>query len=119
MINTHLGLLARERRMQVEALLGPDWLGSLDNPRVVLCGDFNAGPRSPVCRRLGARLRDAQMELTGRPPAATWFGRWPLGRIDHIFVGEGLRVVDAMVLSTELDKTASDHLPLLADLKLG
>jgi endonuclease/exonuclease/phosphatase family metal-dependent hydrolase len=117
-INTHLSLWPGERLSQAESLLGPDWLG---DPRAagpaVLCGDFNARPGSQVCRRLGARLRDAQLELAGRRPRGTWFGRWPMGRIDHVYLGEGLRVREVIVPATELDKTASDHLPLVVDLE--
>ncbi|MDP2057868.1 MAG: endonuclease/exonuclease/phosphatase family protein, partial [Thiobacillus sp.] len=53
-INTHLGLYPRERVAQVEALLGSDWLAHEQcHEPVILCGDFNASPSSPVCRRLG------------------------------------------------------------------
>ena len=50
-INTHLSLSPRERRIQAEALLGPEWLGHPDcrAPRV-LCGDFNAAPWFPVSK---------------------------------------------------------------------
>jgi endonuclease/exonuclease/phosphatase family metal-dependent hydrolase len=118
-IATHLGLLPGERLRQAEALLGPAWLGAAAaRGPVVLCGDFNALPGSPVCRRIVERLRDAQLELAGRPPRGTWFGRWPVGRIDHVFIGPGLRVADVVVPATELDKTASDHLPVVVELTL-
>ncbi|MDH3439007.1 MAG: endonuclease/exonuclease/phosphatase family protein, partial [Betaproteobacteria bacterium] len=52
-INTHLGLLPRERTVQIEALLGTEWLAHPDcRGPVILCGDLNARPASPVCRRL-------------------------------------------------------------------
>jgi endonuclease/exonuclease/phosphatase family metal-dependent hydrolase len=45
-INTHFGLGERERNRQMLALAGPDWLGAVPpGEPVVLCGDFNAGPR--------------------------------------------------------------------------
>jgi endonuclease/exonuclease/phosphatase family metal-dependent hydrolase len=72
-VNTHLSLHPLERRLQANALLGPDWMGGLARGEAaVLCGDFNALPWFPTCRRIGARLRDVQ---TGRPdyrPRGTW-----------------------------------------------
>jgi endonuclease/exonuclease/phosphatase family metal-dependent hydrolase len=63
-INTHLGLDQRERAAQVEALLGPDWLGNAQcRAPLILCGDLNASPSSPVCRRLAATLVDAQVSM--------------------------------------------------------
>jgi len=44
-VNTHLGLNAREKLLQIHALLGQDWLeGRTGTDPVVLCGDFNADP---------------------------------------------------------------------------
>jgi len=118
-LNTHLGLLARERRAQAEALLGPDWLGHPEcSGPAVLCGDFNALPSSPVCRRLRTRLNDAQIELESHRPRSTFFGRLPTARIDHVFVDSGLTVTDIEVPDSELVRVASDHLPLIVELRL-
>lgn len=117
--NTHLGLTARERRMQTEALLGAEWLGHPEclGP-VALCGDFNTLPSSPVSRLLRGRLRDAQLEYTRRPPRGTFSGRFPVVRLDYIFVSEDLEVVKADVPETSLTRVASDHLPLIVDLRI-
>lgn len=60
-VNAHIGLLAYERKLQVSALLGPDWTG---NPAckdpTILIGDFNAVPRSRAYRRMAERFTDAQ-----------------------------------------------------------
>ncbi len=118
LINTHLGLRQRERMLQVEALLGPDWLGGhAGHPPVVLCGDFNAFPRSDVYRRLGMRMRDAQRVLESHRPHATWFGRYPIGRIDHVFLDPSLNVVNVKVGISRLAQVASDHLPLMVDIR--
>ena len=117
-MNTHLGLLPRERRVQAEALLGPDWLGHPDcRGPVVLCGDFNAFPSSPACRRLRTRLHDAQIELDSHRPRSTFFGRFPTARIDHVFVDPGIEVLDIEVPDTELVRVASDHLPLIVEMR--
>ena len=118
-MNTHLGLLPRERKVQIEALLGSEWLAHPDcRGPVILCGDFNALPSSPVCRWLRRRLNDAQMELERHRPRGTFFGRFPAARIDHVFVDAGFDVVDIEVPDSEQARVASDHLPLIAEVNL-
>ena len=116
-INTHLGLLPGERRVQAEALLGDSWIGGMKcaAPKV-LCGDFNAMPSSPVYRSLSARLRDAQTMLHKQRPRKTYSGRYPTARIDHVFVGAGIEVLGVEVPSAHTARVASDHLPLVVDL---
>lgn len=118
-LNTHLGLSAKERGLQVDALLGEEWLGrpGLVSP-MILCGDFNALPATSVCRRLRGRLDDAQIKLDGHRPRSTWFGRYPFGRIDHVFVSDGIEVLGVEVPRTHLTRVASDHLPLIVDLRV-
>lgn len=119
LINTHLGLRHRERLAQIDALLGPEWLGSCnaDNGPLILCGDLNAIPRSSVCRRIGRHLLDSQSVLENHRPRATWFGRYPIGRIDHIFIEPRLSVFKAKVVNTRTARLNSDHLPLIVDLR--
>ena len=119
-INTHLGLSPRERAAQTEALLGDDWLAHpLCQAPVILCGDFNALPSSSVCRRLGGQLKDAQIEAQRHRPQATFSSRMPRMRIDHIFISPGLEVTGIEVPNSELARVASDHLPLLAEVRLS
>lgn len=118
-INTHLGLNRGERVTQAQALLGRDWYGGRDaDIPVVLCGDLNALPTSLAYRHLCRRLRDAQTVLSDQQPQATWPARWPLGRIDHVFVSRDVIVRDAVVLDDELACVASDHRPLLTTLEV-
>ena len=119
LINTHLGLWPGERRAQAGALLGADWLAHPDcRAPVILLGDFNALPQSPVCRMLRTRLHDVQIELRGHRPKKTLFGRYPSARIDHIFVDRGVAIDAVDVPESVLARTASDHLPLAVDLRL-
>lgn len=119
-INTHLGLLARERRAQVAALLGRGWLGHPDcRDPVVLLGDFNAVPRSGGYRALTRQLRDAQLARAGLRPAATFPALFPVLRLDHVFLRGDVRVVNAEVPRSVAARAASDHLPLVVDLELG
>lgn len=118
-INTHFGLNMNERQQQVRALLSERWLGDPEcTGPVVLCGDFNAMPHSAVWRALGRCLHDAQLQLENHRPRKTWFGRMPVGRIDHVFISDHFEVAAVQVASTALTRTASDHLPLIVDLKL-
>jgi len=118
-INTHLGLYPRERVAQIEALLGSDWLAHEQcQGSVMLCGDFNALPSSSVCRRLGSRLRDVQTVAQNHRPQGTYSSRFPSVRIDHIFIGPGLEVSGIEIPASELTRTASDHLPLIAEVRL-
>lgn len=119
-INTHLGLYPRERLAQVETLLGRDWLADerCRDP-VVLCGDLNAQPSSAVYRRLGARLRDVQNAASGHRPKGTFSSRVPALRIDHIFIGHGLEVTGIEIPSSQLARVASDHLPLVAEVRIA
>ncbi|MGE5297230.1 MAG: endonuclease/exonuclease/phosphatase family protein [Solirubrobacterales bacterium] len=119
LVNTHLGLSARERLVQVEALLGGQWLGQIDpSEPLVFCGDFNASPRSSIWKLCSQRYRDVQMSLAHYSPRCTWFSHYPLVRIDHIFVNSPFRVVQVDVGSDYLSRVASDHRPLVAELSL-
>jgi len=118
-LNTHLGLSRRERMAQVDALLGEEWLGheACRDP-VIFCGDLNAMPRSHTYRRLARRMRDVQDEAQEHRPRGTFSSRFPSMRIDHMFIGAGLVVDRIEVPDSELVRVASDHLPLLAELRL-
>ncbi|MEX2641952.1 MAG: endonuclease/exonuclease/phosphatase family protein [Acetobacterales bacterium] len=111
-ITTHLGLSAGERRLQLDALLGEEWLNhpGCSQPQLLL-GDFNAVPRSRAYRRLSKHLRDAQVVAGGRP-RPTYPAAMPLLPLDYIFVSPPLRVLQAGVLRTKLARVASDHLPV-------
>jgi endonuclease/exonuclease/phosphatase family metal-dependent hydrolase len=119
-VNTHLSLLSRrERLLQAEALLGEDWLGgrACKNP-VVVVGDLNAGAGSSAYGRLASELRDVQLEATLPRLQPTFHARLPMRRIDHIFVSPEIDVLHAEARRTPLARVTSDHLPLIADLRL-
>jgi len=119
MMNVHLSLWPHERRMQAVALMGKEWLSSEEcRPPLILCGDLNSLPGSPVYRHLTQTLRDAQYIANNRKHFNTWFGRYPLGCIDYIFVGPHIHIHGVKVPNTRLEKNASDHLPLVADLEI-
>ena len=121
-LTTHFGLLGAERIAQAEALLGTDWLGDpACRAPTVLLGDFNATGWSRSYRRLSERLTDAR-RLTGerrwRRGGASFPSRFPLLRIDHVFVSERVAVERVTVVDTPLAREASDHLPVLAEIRI-
>jgi endonuclease/exonuclease/phosphatase family metal-dependent hydrolase len=118
-INTHLGMLEAVRLRQIDALLGPDWLGHAGcREPVILTGDFNAVPRSRSYQRLAAGLHDAQTSLGASRRQPTFPSHAPLLRLDHIFVSRSIEVLKVETLRTPLARIASDHLPLLVDFRI-
>lgn len=119
-ITTHLGLGPYERVLQARALLGREWLAGIpENEPVLVCGDFNALPGSAPYRLLATRLRDAQTPAAGHRPAGTFSSLQPLLRLDHIFLSPQLERDRVRVVRNDVTRVASDHLPLVADLRVA
>ena len=117
-LNTHLGLFTAERKLQVEELMSERWLGSTEcQGPTILCGDFNATPRSPAMLTLKGELTDVQ-DLTKAKRLNTFAGRLPTLCIDHVLVRHVEAVSKVFVPNTELTRLASDHLPLVVDITL-
>jgi len=116
-VNTHLGLTRGERRLQAEALLGPEWLGHPDcaEPRV-LCGDFNMTHRRESTCFNGLCVREMWSRVG--PPPKTWPSLFPLLSLDRVFVSEGVEVESVRCPRDRLARLASDHLPVVATLRL-
>ena len=118
-VNTHLGLRFRERRQQVGAILGEDWLGQLgEDVPLIICGDLNALPASFVHKEICTRFQDVQAAVAEHRPLRTLYGRYPLGRIDHIFISSHFEAQQVEVPRSTLTRVASDHLPVWVDLKV-
>lgn len=119
LINTHFGLMEPERILQARALCGDQWLDHQEcrhRPRIV-CGDFNATPRSRAYRMLDGTLRDAQ-RIAGDPKVRTWPSVLPMVRYDHIFVGQGIKARRVEVPRTRRTTIASDHLPVVMEFEI-
>jgi endonuclease/exonuclease/phosphatase family metal-dependent hydrolase len=108
-VATHLGLSGRERLRHAEVLT--DLLVTHHHP-VVLGGDLNEGPDGPAASWIAERFWDAQ---AGDAGALTFPSADPRARIDYVFVSHGLAVESAWVAG---DPEASDHLAVVADLRL-
>lgn len=119
--SVHLGLRRAERLRHVpEVLAHLDRMASRYDARtVVLAGDVNEPAGGATWRALGRQLEDAY-------PQAPWAGRdtfparAPTRRIDGVlFQPAGLRVLRCGVPEVAGADSASDHLPVLADLVPG
>lgn len=112
--NLHLGLAGSERSLQLQRFLASRPFRRVHQTTpLILGGDLNdvwgsLGPKhlEPAgFRRAGALVRSF--------PAAV-----PLRPLDGLFFRGGLAEVRAGVLASPLSKTASDHLPLVADFRI-
>ncbi len=112
--NLHLGLSERERREQLTRFLdcGPIRSVHADTPLVV-AGDFN-----DVWGSLGKRLLvPAGFHGPARPPKT--FPAWaPVRALDSLFVRGNCELLSLTRPRSKGARTASDHLPLVADLRV-
>jgi endonuclease/exonuclease/phosphatase family metal-dependent hydrolase len=118
-LNAHLSHNRRERQLQVETLLGPDWLAHPDcDGSVIVCGNFKPPRKSRTQKLLGHDLINAQKTVGIHRPRRTWTGRGPLVLTERVFVSGPLQVLKASVSRSELSRLASDHFPLLVEVRV-
>lgn len=118
-INTHLGLVPREQRLQAAALVGDQWLGHPDcTGPTLLTGDFNATSVTRPYQTLVRRLADCQRTLGLRPSVKTFPSSFPAIRIDHCFTSPEIVVTAVQAPFSPLARMASDHLPLIVDFEI-
>lgn len=116
-LNTHLGLVPREQRLQAAALAGAGWLGACQGP-TLLAGDFNATSITRPYQTLARRMEDCQRQLKQRPSVKTYPSAFPAIRIDHCFVSRHIRITGVRNDASPLARAASDHLPLIIDFEV-
>jgi endonuclease/exonuclease/phosphatase family metal-dependent hydrolase len=114
--NVHLGTSYFERPHQARLLLGDALLktASLAGPRVVV-GDFNEWTRGIASALMHEQFASVDAKLLKK----TFPGLVPLFRLDHFYFDRHLKLKDFAVVRTKLTKMASDHLPLVADFRIG
>jgi endonuclease/exonuclease/phosphatase family metal-dependent hydrolase len=116
-INTHLGLGRRERKLQAELLTSADWLAaSTGGAPLILLGDFNSLPGSKPHRLLSRHLHDVRQLVKSSRKLRTFPTALPVLAVDHIFVNAALQPLRVAVHRTAVARVASDHFPLLAEL---
>ncbi len=115
--NVHLGTAMRERRKQAK-LIDERLLRVLDisGQRVVL-GDFNDWNHGLVTQTLrqAFNLTDLAQHL---PRTRAYPALLPLLHLDHIYLDHHLRIEHAAFHRTRRSLIASDHLPLVVDVRL-
>jgi endonuclease/exonuclease/phosphatase family metal-dependent hydrolase len=111
--NCHFGLALRERRQQVDLLARFIRDGTaLAGPRVVM-GDFNEWHPGPVSRKL-KREFSSPMQRTRR----THPSPFPLFALDRLYWDVELEGREFHVHRSRLARVASDHLPIVATLRV-
>ncbi len=114
---THLDLAEAPRLRHVRELhTALDSYVPTDVP-VIVAGDMNDDPGTPVWQALGARGRDA-WAVAGSGAGLTSTAVQPSRRIDAVFVDERLPVLSAQVIGGADVLIASDHRPLLVEVGL-
>lgn len=115
--NVHLGTALLERRYQATHLARILDMPSGGEPRIMV-GDFNEWLKGPATRVLTERLDslDLRAHLRRR---RTYPGFLPLLHLDHIYYRGEVEVVRAELKRTRTALMASDHLPLVAELRIG
>jgi endonuclease/exonuclease/phosphatase family metal-dependent hydrolase len=114
--NVHLGTAFLERRHQAQRLSAIVHDRRIGMPKVVL-GDFNEWMRGLATEMLSARLKsiDLRAHLRRR---RTYPGVFPVLHLDHIYYEGQVEVAKVELPRTRLSLLASDHLPLVAELRV-
>ncbi|HDR9004252.1 TPA: endonuclease/exonuclease/phosphatase family protein [Burkholderia vietnamiensis] len=108
-VATHLGLSANERSAQVQRLLAAFDTGAMP---VILMGDINEWfVRGRALQALTTRFRRA-------PAPRTFPTAWPVFSLDRIWIHPGELLVDVAVHRSMLARHASDHYPLVAQMRV-
>lgn len=111
LVITHLGLNLLERRRQTRTLMKV--LGGEPRDVTILLGDFNEWfPRGPAVRGFE--------EFFGPSPAPRSFpSNLPMLALDRIWVAPRRRLVEIRRHRSQLARKSSDHLPIVASVRLG
>ena len=115
--NVHFGTAILERRVQAERLAGIVSDRRVTGPKLVM-GDFNEWTRGPASALLSERLNgiDLAAHLRRR---RTYPGVFPLVHLDHIYYQGKVEVEKVELVRSRRALIASDHLPLVATMRIG
>lgn len=115
--NVHLGTALLERRYQAAKLA--TWVHDrrVHAPKIVL-GDFNEWARGLAADILGERLRSVDL-FPHVKRRRTYPGFFPFLHLDHIYYLGNVEIRKIDLPRTRLAKMASDHLPLVAEIRLN
>src|SRR5215471_13540962 len=119
LFNVHLGTGYLERRKQAQMLMSREVLRSplLKHPRLVI-GDFNEWTRGLVSRNLQHEFESVDIELHLQRKT-TYPGVLPIMHLDHKYFDRHLILEEFLLHRSRMALVASDHLPLLAEFRIG
>jgi endonuclease/exonuclease/phosphatase family metal-dependent hydrolase len=114
--NAHLGTALLERRYQAPRLAA--WVDDrrVAPPKIVL-GDFNEWSRRLVADVLAERLNSVDL-FPYLKRRRTYPGFFPLLHLDHIYFAGEIEIRHIALPRSRLALMASDHLPLVADVRI-
>ncbi|HWC15653.1 MAG TPA: endonuclease/exonuclease/phosphatase family protein [Terriglobales bacterium] len=117
--NVHLGTSFFERRAQGPLLLTDQVLNHAAHtgPRVIL-GDFNEWTRGVTSKLMAEQFQKIHIRRYQRK-RGSFPGPVPVLELDHIYYDSALELVHFEMLRTRLALMASDHLPMLAEFRIG
>ena len=115
--NVHLGTAVLERRYQAGRLAAFVHDRRVTGPKIIL-GDFNEWMKGLATKTLSALFEsvDISQHLKRR---RTYPGLFPVVHLDHIYYDGKVEVVNVEMPRTRKALMASDHLPLVANLRIG
>lgn len=115
--NVHLGTAVLERRYQATRLAAFVHDRRVVGPKVIL-GDFNEWMRGLATKTLSSLFEsiDIYAHLKRR---RTYPGLFPVLHLDHIYYQGYVEVQGMELRRSRRALVASDHLPLVADLRIG
>ena len=115
--NVHLGTSLLERRNQAAKLASIVHDRRVVGPKIVL-GDFNEWARGIAKDVLAERLQSIDLSKYLKR-ARTYPTFFPVLHLDHIYYEGKVEVLKVSMPRDRMTLMASDHLPLVADLKIG
>ena len=115
--NVHLGTAVLERRYQAPRLAAFVHDRRVQGPKVIL-GDFNEWMRGLATSTLSSLFEsiDIYEHLKRR---RTYPGIFPVLHLDHIYYEGNVKVRSVELVRSRKAMMASDHLPLVADLRIS
>jgi len=114
--NVHLGTAVLERRYQAGRLAAFVHDRRVTGPKIIL-GDFNEWMKGLATKTLSSLFEsvDISQHLKRR---RTYPGLFPVVHLDHIYYDGKVEVVSVEMPRTRKALMASDHLPLVANLRI-
>jgi endonuclease/exonuclease/phosphatase family metal-dependent hydrolase len=119
LFNVHLGTGFVERRHQARRLTGEDVLRlpQLSGPKVVV-GDFNEWTRGLATRLMAQQFDSVDLRVHLRR-TRTYPGVLPVLHLDHFYFDKRLKLERFALDRSRKALIASDHLPMVAEFKVG